>query len=203
MAQEYPERTKKLREQFAKIAVGIPKTVDEISQEYPEQLKKIKEQFASIGFGNYSLAPAITKVVNGHKVEVYFAYNISRQKKILRPYLKLVTDFDKGLILEFKNAYYSEFADAKKYPLNAEFDAKVPVAKSAKEQMELLKNLQALYTQVRAFAFSEDVSTENKKILVDYNKCLSNTVPIDLLQFCKDTEPEFFSWITTNICSSR
>ena len=52
MAQEYPERTKKLREHFAEIVADIPTTVNDISHEYPEQLKKIKE-LLSIMLGHY------------------------------------------------------------------------------------------------------------------------------------------------------
>ena len=166
-----------------------------MAQEYSEQLKKIKGQFATIAGGNFSLTPAIVKTKHGRKVEVYFAYSISK-KKILRPYLKLVTDFNSGIILEFKNAYYDDFADAKKYPLNAEFDAAVPVAHSAKEQMELLKNLQALYGRVREFAFEENLSAEENRTLNDYADCLAKTLPIDLLNFCKDSESEFFNWLS-------
>lgn len=203
MAQEYLARTKELRENFAKIAGSIPTTVEDISHEYPEQLKKVREQFTAILGGNYFLTSAIVKTAHERKVEVYFAYNISQQKKILRPYLKLVTDFNNGLILEFKNAYYSEFADTKKYPLNTEFNANVPVARTAKEQMELLNSLQALYVKVREFAFDKDLSNENRRILADYADCLSKTVPTDLLNFCKDTEPEFFDWITISLHPSR
>ena len=115
----------------------------------------------------------------------------------------MVTDFDSGVILEFKNAYYSEFADAKKYPLNAEFDAKVPVAKSAKEQMALLNELQELYVKVRVISFTETLSDEDKQTLADYDASLSNTIPAELLAFCKDTELEFFNWVRTGVCSSR
>ncbi len=195
MVQEYPESTKKLRKHFAEIVADIPTNVNDISHEYPEQLKKIKEHFAAIAGNNYFLTPAIVKTAGERKAEVYFAYNISRQKKIIRPYMKLITDFDSGIILEFQNAYYSDFADAKKYPLNATFDAKVPVAKSAKEQMEFLENLRALYIKVRAFSFNKDLSTNDKQILRDYVECLSKTVPTELLAFCRDNEPEFFNWM--------
>ena len=203
MAQEYPERTKKLREHFAEIVADIPTTVNDISHEYPEQLKKIKEHFAAIASNNYFLTPAIVKMTGERKSEVYFAYNISKQKKIIRPYMKLITDFDSGIILEFRNAYYSDFADAKKYPLNATFDAKVPVAKSAKEQMALLNELQELYSKVRVISFTETLSDEDKQTLADYDACLSKTVPVELLAFCKDTEPEFFNWVRTGFYSFR
>ena len=203
MSQEYSERTEKLRKHFAEIVGDIPTTVNDISRGYPEQLKKIKEQLAVIAGSNYFLTPAIVKTVRTRKVEVYFAYNVSRQKKILRPYLKLVTDFDSGVILEFKNAYYSEFADDKKYPLNSTFNAEVPVARSIKEQMALLENLRALYMKVRKFSFDNDLSADNKQILRDYAECLSKTVPTDLLNFCKDTEPEFFNWVKTSVYTSR
>ena len=203
MGQEYPESTKKLRKHFAEIVDDIPTTVNDIPREYPEQLRKIKKCFAEIAGNNYFLTPAVVKTVRGRKVEVYFAYNISRQKKILRPYLKLVTDFNNGIILEFKNAYYSDFAYAKKYPLTAEFDANVPVAKSAKEQSTLLNELQGLYAKIRVFAFAETLSDEEKQTLKDYAECLSKTVPTDLLNFCKDTEPEFFNWITNGVYPPR
>ena len=170
-----------------------------MAKEYSELLKKIKFQFASITSINYSLTPAIVQKVRDNKCEVYFAYNVTREKKILRPYMKLATDFNSGQFLEFKNAYYSEFADDKKYPLNIKFDAKVPTATSVKEQMELVKNLQSLYEKVREFAFEENLSDEQKKILADYCKVLSETVPADLLNFCKDTEPDYFTWIKSNI----
>lgn len=203
MAQEYSEITGKLRKHFAEIVSDIPTTVNDISHGYPEQLKKIKERLAAVAGSNYFLTPAIVKTMRTHKVEIYFAYNVSRQKKILRPYLRLVTDFDSGVILEFKNAYYSEFADDKKYPLNLTFNAEVPVARSIKEQMVLLENLRVLYMKVREFSFDNDLSADNKQILRDYAECLSKTVPTDLLNFCKDTEPEFFNWIKTGICLSR
>lgn len=170
-----------------------------MAQSYFELLKKIKTQFATITSINYSLTPAIVKKVRDHKCEIYFAYNVTRTKKILRPYLKLATDFNSGQFLEFKNAYYSEFADDKKYPLNTEFDAQVPTATSVKEQRELLKNLQSLYEKVREFAFEKNLSDEQKKTLADYSETLSKTVPTDLLNFCKDTEPEYFAWIDENI----
>lgn len=203
MVQESSERLKKLRKHFAEVVGDIPTTADDISRGYPEQLKKIKEWLAAIAGNNYFLTPAIVKTVRMHKVEVYFAYNVSRQKKILRPYLRLVTDFDSGVILEFKNAYYSEFADDKKYPLNSTFNAEVPVARSIKEQTALLENLRALYMKVREFSFDNDLSADNKQTLRNYAECLSKTVPTDLLNFCKDTEPEFFNWVKTGVYSSR
>lgn len=170
-----------------------------MAKEYPELLKKIKFQFASITSSNYFFTPAIVQKMHDNKCEVYFAYDVTREKKILRPYLKLVTDFNTGKFLEFQNAYYSEFADEKKYPLNMKFDAKVPTAKTVKEHMELVKNLQSLYEKVRVFAFEENLSDEQKKILTDYFKVLYKTLPADLLNFCKDTEPNFFNWIKSNI----
>lgn len=170
-----------------------------MAQNYQELLKKLKIQFTAITGSNYSFTPAIVELNQNRKCEVYFAYNISPKKKILRPYFKLVTDYKTGIILEFKNAYYSEFADSKKYPLTSEFDAKVPLATSAKEQIELIKNLQTLYEKVRVIAFEKNLSAENKTVLSEYANALSQTIPEDLLNFCKNTEPQFFEWIAKNI----
>ena len=167
--------------------------------EFSDILKKIKAQFVTITGDNYFFTPPIIKVVNNRKFEIFFAYKISMKQKILRPYLKLATDFNGGFIVEFKNAYYSEFADNKKYPLNLEFNASVPVAKSVKEQTDLLKKLNLLYEKVRQFAFAGNLSNDERNILADYSKILTATVPVDLLNFCRDTEPDFFNWIRRNI----
>lgn len=195
MPKEYSDRLKNLRSQFKadsvnKSSLTVP--------EYPEQLQKVKAKFTALVGGNFAFTPAIVKMVNGRKCEVYFAYASVARKNFLRPYLKLVTDFNGGTILEFKNAYYDDFADSKKYPLNTEFNATVPVSKTAKEQINRLKNLQTLYIQVREFAFDVNLSAADKRILNQYATCLSETVPVDLLNFCKDTEPEFFTWLNSN-----
>ena len=196
MPKEYSDRLKNFNAQF---------NVDHVDKssitapEYSEQLKVVKAKFTAFVNGNFSFTPAIVKILNGHKCEVYFAYRGIGSKKILRPYLKLVKDFNSVTILEFKNAYYDDFADCKKYPLDTEFNATVPISRTVKEQMERLKTLQMLYTKVREFSFEDNLSNADKRILNQYAVCLSETVPVDLLNFCKDTESEFFTWIDTNL----
>ena len=194
MAKEYSNRLKNFKAHFT------ANNVDKNSltpPQYSEQFKAIKAKFTALVGYNFSFTPAVVKIVNGHKCEVYFAYR-GIGKKILRPYLKLVTDFNGGTILEFKNAYYDDFANTEKYPLGTEFDATVPTARTAKEQMEQLKTLQRLYAQVRDFAFAENLPDTNKRLLNQYAACLAETVPADLLNFCKETEPKFFAWLDAN-----
>ena len=195
MPKEYSERLKKFKAQFN--AVNVDKN-SLTAPEYPEQLKAVKSKFTALVGNNFSFTPAIVKMANGRKCEIYFAYSGVGNKKILRPYLKLVTDLNGGTILEFKNAYYDDFANGEKYPLGAKFDATVPISLTAKEQMERLKTLQTLYIKVRDFAFAENLSAANKQLLNQYAACLAETVPADLLNFCKDTEPEFFAWLDAN-----
>lgn len=162
---------------------------------YTDILKRVHSQTAALIGRNFSLTPAVIEIVNGRKYEIYFAYNAAQREGISRPYLKFVTDYKTGLLLEFKNAYYSDFADSKKYPLDKKFSAKVPAATTVKEQGELLKNLKELYEKVRAFAFAEEISDAERDILNRYAKILAATVPAELLDFCKYTAPEFFRWI--------
>ena len=172
---EFSERLKKFK---AKFPAGESDNMSIVAPEYSEQLKRIKAKFAALVGGNFAF------------------------KKILRPYMRLITDFNSGLILEFKNACYDDFADSEKYPLGTEFDAAIPVSRTAVEQMERVKNLQLLYTKVRGFSFAENLSDAEKKTLSRYVACLSDTVPVDLLNFCKETEPKFFAWIDA-ICAHR
>lgn len=185
----YSEVMKNSQAQFTAMANG------NFSQEYAKVLNKTAAQFSALAGNNYSFTPAIPTMIQGRKYEIYFAYRITPDRKILRPYLKLATDYMTGNIMEFKNAAYSDFADNEKYPRDKKFNADVPVAKTAREQMALLKNLQATYEKVRVFAFNEELSNEEQNILAEYIKALKDTVPSDLLDFCVKTEPKFFEWL--------
>ncbi len=162
---------------------------------YNNILKKIRAQLEALVGRNFSLTPAVIEIVNNRKVEVYFAYSAKSHEGILRPYLKLVTDYETGVLLEFKNAYYSDFVDSKKYPLGKKLSTKVPVAKTVKEQGELLKNLQTLYEEIRPVVFIRNISSEDRNNLENYAKVLADTIPPELLDFCKAAEPQFFDWI--------
>lgn len=162
---------------------------------YKDILGKVKNQITAILGKGYSFTPAIIKEKDGHKCEVYFVYHISENGGISRPYIRLVTDCDTGVILEYKNAYYHEFADANKFPLGSVMNADVPAAQKACEQLELLDKQRALYEYVREFAYSENISDEEQKILREYRKCLFDMVPIELMDFCLYTENAFFFWM--------
>ena len=196
MSKEYSDRLNNFKAQFR--ADNVDKN-SLTAPEYADQLKAVKAKFNALVGSNFSFTPAIVKMVHGRKCEVYFAYkrDIVR-KKIPRPYLKLVTDFNGGMILEFKNAYYDDFADSEKYPLETEFKATVPVSRTTKEQLDRLNTLQMLYTKFRDLAFEENLSDSEKRLLSQYAECLSETVPVELLSFCKDTESEFFTWLDAN-----
>ncbi len=167
----------------------------EVLMVYRDKLINVKKQIVAITGSGCSLTPAIIQMVNGHKCEVYFGYNRLEKGKMGRPYLRVAADYETGRILHFQNAYYSEFSDKEKYPLDKEMSLDVPVAKSVKEQGELLKRLERLYEKISAIAFSEFVLEENVKALKEYQKCLEDTVPPDLMAFMIDTETDFFQWM--------
>lgn len=168
---------------------------DAFALDYATALKKTIKQFSALTGTNYSLTPAIPTIIQEQKYEIYFAYRISRDKKIIRPYLKLVADYRTGDIVEYKNAAYTDFVDSEKYPREKILDASVPIAKTAREQMILLKNLQAIYEKIRPFAFKKELLSKEQDILEGYVKILKKTIPDDLLNFCVDTEPQFFEWL--------
>lgn len=195
----YSEVMKKTRAEFTAMVNG------NFNQEYAIVLNKTVAQFSALAGNNYSFTPAIPTMIQGRKYEIYFAYRIAQDRTIPRPYLKLATDYMTGNIVEFKNAAYSDFADTEKYPREKNFNANVPVAKTAREQMTLLKNLQATYEKVRVLAFNKELSNEEQDILAEYVKALKDTVPSDLLAFCVDTEPKFFEWLrlTIGVCNEQ
>ena len=185
----YSEFMKTIRSEFSTICN------DNFTREYATILKKTAEQFSVLAGNNYSLTPAIPKIIQGRKYEIYFAYIITQDRKILRPYFKVAADYATGEIVEFQNSIYSDFVDNEKYSRDKKFNAEVPMAKTAREQMILLKNLQSKYEKVRVFAFQEELSNNEKIFLKDYVKAIEETIPNELLNFCIENEPFFFDWI--------
>lgn len=161
--------------------------------QYKEILENTVKKAAS--FGVSTLTPAAVETVNGHKCEVVFGYAIRANKTLSRPAVKIVTDYDSGTILLYQNAFFREFADAAKYPVDASLRAGVPTAKTAKEQLQLVREMTDLYECVRTFALEDNLTVDQKSICKSYRDCLAATVPTDLLAFCKDTEPAFYSWL--------
>lgn len=166
-----------------------------MAKRYEEIQEKVRRQLRVIMGNGYSLTPAILKKKNGNKCEVYFAYRISGEGDISRPYIRVVTDYETGVVLEFQNAYYHEFADNSRFPLDSRLELKVPTAKTAAQQKELVKQLCLLHEKVREFAYSESLSQEERKTLTKYRECFRDTVPAELMVFCADTEKEFFEWM--------
>lgn len=164
-------------------------------KKYEDILVKVKKQLMEIMGNGYSLTPAILKKKGGNKCEVYFAYYISGKGDISRPYIRMVADYETGVILEYQNAHYQEFADSSKFPLEVGINPAVPAAKTAGEQWELVQRLRSLHETVREFAFEDRITDKERKLLEDYRECFHNTVPAGLMEFCMDTEREFFSWM--------
>lgn len=168
-------------------------------KDYKDILLKVKKQISDIMGDGYSLTPAIVKKNGGNRCEVYFAYSIHRRQGISRPCIRIVTDYETGVIVEYQNANYFEFADIEKYPLDKMMKSEVPVAKTAQEQSEILNELYSLYASVRQFAYSDVLSNEEKNMLERYRECLYKAVPTELMAFCSYTEQEFFAWMNDEL----
>ena len=166
---------------------------------YKDVLERVKRQLSAIMHSTWSLSPAFVRMVNGNKCEIYYAYNFVGKGAIYRPYIRLAVDYGSGTLLEFRNAYFAEFADAERFPLDMEINPAVPYAKTVQEQSALLEKLQSLYEKVREFAYEEALSSTQRELLNEYSHCLQRTVPRDLMDFFAAEEKDFFAWIHNSL----
>ena len=162
-------------------------------------IKKILRKKVSNATGaSFVYSPMIPCLIDGHICERVFLYSAGSGKRS-RPYITALISSESGILLEYKNSYGSEFADAEKYPLDAEMDYSVPTAKTVEEQAELVNKLESYTEKIREIAFKDNLSSDERRTISEYSECLRKTMPNELLSFIMDIEKPFFKWIDDNV----
>lgn len=132
---------------------------------------------------------------NGHKCETAFLYGSETRLEKNRPFAAVTVDYKTGALLEYRNAFISDFADTEKYPMDLLIDYSVPFDRTVSEHCEMVKKLEDLYAKVRAIAFNDVLSGEEKALTAGYYDTLVKMTPKALMPFYEALSPEFFQWL--------
>ena len=132
----------------------------------------------------------------GHILDAAFLYDMGNYTTVrTRPFASVLIEPASGTLLEYRNAYINDFADAQNYPMSLKIDYSVPYAKTAAEQGALVARVEELYETVRELAWKEELMEDEKKVVSEYWDCFQKAVPKDLMAFYKELAPAFLGWI--------
>jgi len=112
-----------------------------------------------------------------------------------RPFASILLEPKSRAMLEYRNSYISDFADALRCPMDRKLDYSVPFAKTAKEQGELVEAINGLYKTVRELPWKAGQTDEEQKIAAEYRSYFFKAAAKDLLPFYEALSPEFFKWL--------
>lgn len=145
---------------------------------------------------NFAMSFYVPVKKAGHCLDAAFLYEMGNFTTMrARPYASVLVEPETGMLLEYCNAYISDFADSLNCSMSQKIDYSVPYAKTAAEQGALVARVEELYETVRKLAWKEELTENEKNAVREYWDCFQKAVPKDLLVFYKALAAEFWEWI--------
>lgn len=145
---------------------------------------------------NFAMSFYMPVIKAGHRLDAAFLYEMGDFATMrTRPYASVLIESETGTLLEYRNAYISDFADSQNCPMSMKIDFSVPYAKTAAEQGALVARVEELYETVRELAWKEELTEDEIKAVREYWDCFQKAVPKDLLVFYKALAADFWKWI--------
>ena len=100
-------------------------------------------------------------------------------------------------MLLYQNCYGTDYFAAIGHPFEKKISYQLPesIGGDVKIFKTIQEKLRARYDEVREFAFSEDLSEEQKKTLGEYQEALTEITPPELMPFYREMGKAFWRWI--------
>lgn len=153
---------------------------------------------------NFALSLWVPVRRAGHILDAAFLYDMGNFTTVrMRPFASVLVEPRTGTLLEYRNAYVSDFADTEKYPLSLKIDYAVPSARTAAQQLALTARAGELYQAVRELAWRGGLTDEEIETAREYAGCFAKAVPNDLVVFYEALAPEFFSWLDSLVVTDK
>lgn len=145
---------------------------------------------------NFAMSFYMPVIKAGHRLDAAFLYEMGDFTTMrTRPYASVLIEPETGTLLEYRNAYISDFVGTQNCPMSQKIDYSVPYAKTATEQGALVARVEELYKIVRELAWKEELTEYEKKTVREYWDCFQKAVPKDLVVFYKALAAAFWEWI--------
>jgi hypothetical protein len=168
---------------------------------YNKILPDIRKKVTELCGASSEISFPFIDFVNGIKVEKVFIYPFSTKEMRTRPFGVVTTSMEDGLVLKYENAYLSDFVDTEKYPFETQISYVIPdgIEKSAAEHQLEINIVYKLYEAIRKFAFTEDLSVEQREILEKYYVIFEKTVPASHLPFYEALSKKYMKWVIDHV----
>lgn len=161
---------------------------------YTELYEKIRKKMAAVCGDSAVMSYPVP--AEGKK-EMVFIYPSATCLIRTRPYAVLLTAMEDGAVLLYQNCYGTDYFAAIGHPFEKKISYQLPesIGGDVKIFKKIQEKLRARYDEVREFAFSEDLSEEQKKTLGEYQEALEEITPPDLMPFYREMGKAFWRWI--------
>lgn len=149
------------------------------------------------GYAGYAASAPVPAQLDGHATDRVFFYSAARAPKRGRPIAWMELDAQSGAVLRLSNCHVEDFVDTREHPLDAELDYALSAPGGAREQMERIRRLEALYPQVRAAAFNQQLSAGQREAVQEYVRLIEEAAPAALMPYYRALGEEFLHWAET------
>lgn len=150
---------------------------------------------AAAGYKNFAVSFPVPSMIQGHCTDRYFLYSNNPEKLRSRPMVWLELDGSSGAVLSMNHCFVADFVNGEVYPFDKLIDYTVPDNTSVSAQMARIRKLHELYRDVKATAFQEKLTEEEKAVVKQYVRLLEETAPVALMPFYRELGNTFFAWI--------
>ncbi len=161
---------------------------------YSDILSELKRKMAFCFDDSVCLSYPVAGMIGGRRVDKVFLYRKAVGTAGLRPFASLVTDAENGDILLLESCKLHDFMDTQQYPLTRKLDYSLPNKTSVQDFKMEQQMIRKLYEGVRTFAFSNELTAEQKELLEKYTFLFTYTTPRELQPFYEALSPEFTVW---------
>lgn len=141
----------------------------------------------------------VPNMENGILTEKIFLYRMSRSVERSRPFAVLTVSAENGEVLSYSNCKYEDFVDTGSHPTSKLISYAMPIKETIEEFESEQAMIRKMYEIIRRFAFSDNVTEQERILLSKYRLIFWGAVPKDLTDYYNAIGKEFFKWVNENV----
>lgn len=167
-------------------------------------MKKLEEMMIAMVRDNYLAAANIELDAFSYPIprqsgtkmtECFFLYSNQPVTRKARPYAWCVVDSKTGCLMQYNRCECCDFAAGLNIPIEQQIDYSAPAQCDYKELRDRQREFAALYAKLREFAFSDEISDEQRKMLRQYKSLHEQLINPKLTSFYMELSPDFYKWM--------
>lgn len=163
-------------------------------RKYADIFSEIKDMVGRLFGEQMSLSCPMPDIVNGVRVERCFLYCVSASLQRSRPVGMLMLEMNNGRLLMYQDCRIADFMDTQSHPFEQPISYALPEKIGVKQFKIEQAELGELYEAIRAFAFADELTREQREQLNRYLALLQHLTPGALMPYYHELGKNFLAW---------